>query len=70
MGDAIFTEPKLAYVYDALDPADPTALSTQRWRGNSAPTGCSIGCGTGTFAQVFLADDWPVWRLLSGHLII
>lgn len=56
MGDAIFEHPRLAAMYDALDP-DRTDLDVYRSIADElgARSVLDVGCGTGTFA-VLLAD--------------
>lgn len=61
MGDAIFNEPKLADVYDALDPdrsdLDVYAAITREFGAGHV---LDIGCGTGDFACLLALEGLDV----------
>lgn len=59
--DAIFAEPRLAAIYDDLDP-DRSDLEPYRAlvRELGATSVLDVGCGTGTFASLLVADGIAV----------
>jgi SAM-dependent methyltransferase len=61
MGDAIFEHPRLAAIYDALDP-DRSDLDVYRAIVEELGAGrvLDVGCGTGTFAILLAADGVEV----------